>query len=232
MLAFRNFAVSRSLLAVAQQQGRTSLGGGARGFSALTFQKIVGTGQAPDFQADAVYGDNSIKPLRLSDYFGKKYVCLFFYPADWTFVCPSEIIAFGEAYSEFQKRGAEVIGCSTDTAPSHFCWKATEPSKGGIGQVPFPIVADVSKKISSDYGVLHESHLALRGLFLIDKAGVVRHSVVNDFPVGRDVHEALRALDAIQFHESHGDVCPANWKAGEKGMKASFEGVKEYLSEK
>jgi len=187
------------------------------------------TNEAPNFKATAVMADNSFKEISLSDYRGK-YVLLFFYPLDFTFVCPSEILAFDRAVDEFQKRNCEVIGVSVDSHFTHLAWKETPVEKGGIGSVRFPLVADLSKSISRDYGVLLESGIALRGLFLIDKDGIIRHMLVNDLPLGRSVDEALRVLDALQFVEKYGEVCPANWKPGEEAMKPTKEGVAEYLA--
>lgn len=188
------------------------------------------TKEAPDFKANAVLGNNTmVDDFSLSKYRGH-YVVLFFYPLDFTFVCPSEIIAFDKAYEKFKEKNAEVIGVSVDSHFSHFAWKNTPVKAGGIGPVNFPLVADLNKQISRDYGVLLDESVALRGLFLIDKEGVVRHAVVNDLPLGRNVDEALRMLDALQFFEKNGEVCPANWKAGDEGMKASTEGVAEYLA--
>lgn len=188
------------------------------------------TKQAPDFVAKAVTADNSFGDLSLSSYRGK-YVLLFFYPLDFTFVCPSEIIAFDKKLKEFRERNCEVIGVSVDSEYSHWAWKNTPPDKGGIGNVQFPMVADITKNISRDYGVLFEGSVALRGLFLIDRDGIVRHAVVNDLPLGRSTDEALRILDALQFFEKHGEVCPANWKKGDEGMEATAEGVAKYLAE-
>ena len=188
------------------------------------------TQQAPDFSATAVMPNNTFKEdFKLSDYQGK-YVVLFFYPLDFTFVCPSEIIAFDKKLAEFEKRNTQVIGVSVDSQFSHFAWKNTEPKAGGIGNVQFPLVADLSKDISKDYGVLFNESIALRGLFLIDKEGVVRHSVVNDLPLGRNICEALRMVDALQFFEEHGDVCPAKWQSGDDAMNPSSEGVADYLA--
>ena len=186
--------------------------------------------EAPDFTATAVMPDNSFKnDFKLSDFRGK-YVVLFFYPLDFTFVCPSEIIAFDKKLSEFKKRECEVIGVSVDSHFSHLAWKNTPVEKGGIGNGQFPMVADITKQIARDYGVLFNEALALRGLFLIDKKGIVRHGLVNDLPLGRNVDEALRMLDALQFTEKHGEVCPANWRAGEEAMKPSADGVASYLA--
>lgn len=189
------------------------------------------TKPAPEFTAAAVMPNNTInEEFKLSDYKGK-YVVLFFYPLDFTFVCPSEIIAFNKAIAEFESRNTQVIGISVDSQFSHFAWKNTEPKAGGIGQIQFPLVADLSKSISTDYGVLFGGAVALRGLFLIDKEGIVRHSVINDLPLGRNVEEALRMVDALQFFEEHGEVCPANWHKGDDGMKPSAEGVASYLAD-
>jgi peroxiredoxin (alkyl hydroperoxide reductase subunit C) len=187
------------------------------------------TKEAPDFSAQAVMPDNTITELKLSSYRGK-YVVLFFYPLDFTFVCPSEIIAFDKALDKFAARNTEVIGVSVDSQFSHFAWKNTPVEKGGIGQVKFPLVADLDKDISSNYGVLLGEGISLRGLFLIDKEGIIRHSVINDNSLGRNVDEALRMVDALQFTEKHGEVCPANWREGEEGMKPTAEGVAEYLA--
>ncbi len=188
------------------------------------------TQQAPDFTATAVMPDNSFKEdFALSSLKGK-YVVLFFYPLDFTFVCPSEIIAFDRKLKEFKDRNCEVVGVSVDSQFSHWAWKNTPPEKGGIGNVQFPMVADITKSISRDYGVLLNEAIALRGLFLIDKGGVVRHALVNDLPLGRSVDEALRLVDALQFFEKNGEVCPANWRKGEAGMKPTAEGVAAYLA--
>jgi peroxiredoxin 2/4 len=188
------------------------------------------TKEAPDFVGKAVMPDNTFADLKLSSYRGQ-YVVLFFYPLDFTFVCPSEIIAFDAALPEFQKRKTQVIGASVDSHYTHLAWKNTPRKQGGIGPVQYPLLADLTKQISRDYGVLLEDGgVALRGLFLIDKAGVVRHALINDLPLGRSVDEALRMVDALQFHEQHGDVCPANWHAGDEAMKPSSEGVAAYLA--
>ncbi len=188
------------------------------------------TRQAPDFTATAVMGDNSFKEdFKLSDFQGK-YVILFFYPLDFTFVCPSEIIAFDKALAKFQEKNCEVIGVSIDSQFTHWAWKNTPVNDGGIGNIQYPLVADLDKKISRQYGVLLDMGVALRGTFLIDKQGVIRHAVINDLPLGRSIDEALRMVDALEFHESHGDVCPANWKAGEDAMTPTAEGVADYLT--
>lgn len=187
------------------------------------------TKEAPDFTAQAVMPDNSFAELSLSSYRGK-YVVLFFYPLDFTFVCPSEIIAFDKAVEKFEAKNTQVIGVSVDSHFTHLAWKNTAPDQGGIGQVKYPLVADLSKQISKEYGVLFGDEVALRGLFLIDKEGVIRHGLVNDLPLGRNVDEALRLVDALQFTEEHGEVCPANWRAGEDAMKPTADGVAEYLA--
>lgn len=189
------------------------------------------TQAAPEFTATAVMADNSFnEKFQLSDYRGK-HVLLFFYPLDFTFVCPSEIIAFNQRLKEFEARGVQVVGVSVDSHFSHWAWKNTPVEKGGIGPIQYPLVADITKQISRDYGVLFNEAIALRGLFLIDKTGVVRHMLVNDLPLGRSIDEALRIIDALQFTEEHGEVCPANWRKGETAMKPTAEGVAKYLSD-
>ena len=186
--------------------------------------------EAPDFNAQFVMPDGSFAQKSLSDYRGK-YVVLFFYPLDFTFVCPSEIIAFDHALSEFKERNCEVLGVSVDSAFSHLAWRNTPVEKGGIGKIQYPLVADLTKDICAKYDVLTpEGDVGFRGLFLIDKEGMVRHQVVNDKPLGRNVHEALRMVDALQFFEQNGEVCPANWNKGKAGMKPSAEGVADYLA--
>jgi len=188
------------------------------------------TKQAPDFTAVAVMGDNSFnEQFTLSDFRGK-YVVLFFYPLDFTFVCPSEIIAFDKALDRFREKNCEVIGVSIDSQFTHWAWKNTPVNEGGIGKIRYPLVADLDKKISRQYGVLLPAGIALRGTFLIDKEGIIRHAVINDLPLGRSVEETLRMVNALQFHEQHGDVCPANWKEGEDAMKPTAEGVADYLA--
>jgi len=188
------------------------------------------TKAAPDFTAQAVMPNNAMEDLTLSSYKGK-YVCLFFYPLDFTFVCPSEIIAFNKALGQFKDKNCEIIGVSVDSQFTHFAWKQTPVEKGGIGNIQFPLVADLNKKISLSYGVLLEDMgVSLRGLFIIDREGIIRHSLINDLPLGRSVDEALRILEALQFHEEHGEVCPANWRPGEEAMKPTAEGVAEYLA--
>jgi peroxiredoxin (alkyl hydroperoxide reductase subunit C) len=190
---------------------------------------VLVTKEAPDFTAQAVFPDNSIGELKLSSYRGK-YVVLFFYPLDFTFVCPSEIIAFDKAVKQFKGKNAEVIGVSVDSQFTHHAWRGTPRQKGGIGEIGYPLVADLDKRITRAYDVLLNDAVALRGLFLIDTHGIVRHQLVNDLPLGRSVDEALRLLDALQFTEEHGEVCPANWRSGEEAMKPTAAGVAAYLS--
>lgn len=191
---------------------------------------VLVTQPAPDFKATAIMPDNSFKEdFQLSDYSGQ-YVLLFFYPLDFTFVCPSEILAFNKAVEEFSANNCQLVGISIDSAYSHFAWKNTKVEEGGIGNIQYPLVADLDKSISKAYDVLLDAGIALRGLFLIDKEGIVRHQVVNDLPLGRNVSEALRILHALQFTEEHGEVCPANWNKGEDAMKPTAEGVAEYLT--
>ncbi|HXF07238.1 MAG TPA: peroxiredoxin [Candidatus Acidoferrales bacterium] len=185
---------------------------------------------APDFTAAAVMPDGSIKDnFRLSDYKGQ-YIVLFFWPLDFTFVCPSEIIAHDHRVSKFKELGVQVIGVSIDSPFTHHAWRNTPIEKGGIGPVQFPIVADVRHEIVRAYGVEHPDGVALRASFLIDKNGVVQHQVVNNLPLGREVDEMLRLVEALQFTEEHGEVCPAGWRKGKPGMKPTAEGVASYLA--
>lgn len=186
------------------------------------------TKAAPNFTADAVQ-DGDFRTITLSDFRGK-YVLLFFYPLDFTFVCPTELIAFSDEMEEFRKRGCEVIGVSVDSKYSHLAWVNTPRKQGGLGHINYPIVADLNKSIARSYGVLlEEEGVALRGLFLIDKGGILRHALINDLPLGRSVGEALRVLDALQHFEQNGEVCPANWTKGEQAMKADPAGAKQYF---
>lgn len=188
------------------------------------------TKAAPDFSANAVLPDGAIKEgFKLSSFKGR-YVVLFFYPMDFTFVCPTEILAFDAELGEFEKRNVQVIGVSVDSEYSHHAWREQERSKGGIGKIGFPLVADITKRISADYGVLLDSGVALRGLFLIDKSGLVRHELVNDLPLGRSTEEALRIVDALQTFEEVGEVCPANFKKGGKTMQTSQRGKELYFT--
>jgi peroxiredoxin 2/4 len=201
--------------------------------------------KAPSFSSKAVVnGYEIVDGFSLDQFVGNKYVVFFFYPMDFTFVCPTEILAFQEKLAEFEKRGVAVVGCSVDSEFSHWAWLTTEKKNGGIKGVKFPLVADFSKTIAMNYGVLAGEYeydendqqsfsgapVAYRGLFLIDKTGKVRHELINDLPLGRSVDEALRIVDALQHFEEFGEVCPANWKPGEEAMSATSEGVAEYLS--
>jgi len=191
---------------------------------------VLVTKEAPDFTAAAVLPDGSIKEdFKLSSLRGK-YVVLFFYPLDFTFVCPTEIIAHSKRMDEFKKRKVEVVAVSIDSQFSHHAWRNTPVNKGGIGEIQFPMVADVNHEITRAYGIEHPAGIALRASFLIDKDGNVRHQVVNDLPLGRNVDEMLRLVDALQFHEKNGEVCPAGWQKGDDGMKATADGVADYLS--
>jgi peroxiredoxin (alkyl hydroperoxide reductase subunit C) len=185
--------------------------------------------QAPDFSEKAVQGQNTIESFTLSQFKGK-YVVLFFYPLDFTFVCPTELHAFNEKYAEFKARGVELVAVSTDSWFSHLAWLNTPKNKGGIEGVEYPIVADFNKKVSADYDVLLGGGMALRGLFIIDKDGVVQSQIINNLPLGRNVDEVLRLVDALQHTETHGEVCPANWNKGTEAMKATKDGVANYLS--
>lgn len=189
------------------------------------------TNKAPDFTATAVLGDNQIVDnFNLYQNIGSKGAVLFFYPLDFTFVCPSEIIAFDKRLEEFTSRGINVIAVSVDSQFSHFAWKNTPVNQGGIGQVRFPMVADITKQISRDYDVLFKDGVALRGSFLIDKDGTVRHAVINDLPLGRNIDEMIRMIDTMLFTNEYGEVCPAGWQKGDKGMTASTAGVADYLA--
>ena len=186
---------------------------------------------APDFKATACMADGTFKDISLSDYKGK-YVVLFFWPLDFTFVCPSEIIAHHNRVKAFEERGVQVLGVSIDSHFTHFAWRETPVEKGGIGRVAFPIIADVKHEIVNAYGIAHpDAGIALRASFLINKEGVVQHQVVNNLDLGREVDEMLRLVDALQFSEEHGEVCPAGWQKGQKGMKPTAAGVASYLAE-
>ena len=185
---------------------------------------------APDFGAQAVMPDGSFDQIELSDYKGK-YVVLFFYPLDFTFVCPTEIIAFSEKHAEFEKRNTQVIGVSIDSHFTHNAWRNTPVNNGGIGQVGYTLAADMNHDICRAYDVESEGGVAFRGAFIIDVNGVVRSQTVNDLPLGRNFDEFIRVIEALQFHEEHGEVCPAGWSKGDKGMDASPEGVAAYLTE-
>ncbi|MGE5027240.1 MAG: peroxiredoxin [Betaproteobacteria bacterium] len=186
---------------------------------------------APDFTAATVMGNNSIdENFNLKAHIKNKYAVVFFYPLDFTFVCPSELIAFDHRLKEFKDRNVEVIGVSIDSHFTHLAWKNTPVNNGGIGQVAYPLVADIKHEICKAYDVEAEGGVAFRGSFLIDKTGIVRHQVVNDLPLGRNIDEMLRMIDALQFTELHGEVCPAGWSKGKAGMKADTKGVAEYLA--
>lgn len=189
---------------------------------------VLVTKQAPDFTAEAVLKDGSFAKLSLSQFKGK-YVLLFFYPLDFTFVCPTEIIAFSERAKEFNDLGVEVIGVSVDSHFSHLAWRNIPRDQGGIGPIQYSLVADLDKQISRNYDVLVADAVALRGLFLIDKDGIVRHQVVNDLPLGRSVDEALRMVQALQFFEKNGEVCPADWKEGKRTIKQGVNESKEFF---
>jgi peroxiredoxin (alkyl hydroperoxide reductase subunit C) len=185
---------------------------------------------APDFTAATVMPNNEIdENFNLHSYIKGRIGVLFFYPLDFTFVCPSEIIAFANRIKDFKDRGAELIGVSVDSKYTHLAWKNTEVKKGGIGDIKYPLVSDLTKQIARDYDVLTGEAVALRGTFLIDQQGIVRHQIVNDLPLGRNVEEAIRMVDALKFFQENGEVCPANWSKGKKGMKASSKGVADYL---
>ena len=190
---------------------------------------VLVTREAPDFKATAVMPDLSFKDIALSDYRGK-HVVLFFYPLDFTFVCPTEIIAFSEAVGQFEALGVQVLGCSVDSHFTHLAWRNTPRNQGGLGDIRYPLIADLDKSIAKLYDVLLPDGIALRGLFLIDKQGVVRHQVVNDLPLGRSVDEALRMVKALQYVEKHGEVCPANWKEGSATIKPDPKGSQAFFA--
>ncbi|GLJ06985.1 hypothetical protein SUGI_0054820 [Cryptomeria japonica] len=191
---------------------------------------LVGN-KAPDFEAEAVFDQEFIK-VKLSDYIGKKYVILFFYPLDFTFVCPTEITAFSDRYSEFEKLNTEILGVSIDSVFSHLAWVQTDRKAGGLGDLKYPLISDVTKSISKSYNVLiHDQGIALRGLFVIDKEGVIQHSTINNLAIGRSVDETMRTLQALQYvQENPDEVCPAGWKPGEKSMKPDPKLSKEYFA--
>ena len=193
-------------------------------------QVLVGH-EAPDFTAPAVLGDGTITDkFNFKNTTSGKYAVVFFYPLDFTFVCPSELIAFDNRIEEFHKRNVEVIGVSIDSHFTHNAWRNTPIDKGGIGQVRYTMVADITHEICQNFGVESSSGVAYRGSFLIDKSGIVRHMVVNDLPLGRNIDEMIRMVDALQFTEEHGEVCPAGWNKGKEGMKANPSGVADYLA--
>lgn len=186
--------------------------------------------QAPSFEAKAVMPNGTFKTVKLEDYRGK-YVLLFFYPLDFTFVCPTEIVAFSDAAEQFAERDVQLLSASVDSEYTHLAWRNTPREKGGLGEIRFPMLADLKRKIAADYGVLTEDGVALRGLFLIDKEGVVRHQIVNDLPLGRSVDEALRTVDALQHFEENGEVCPANWQKGSRTIKPTVSESAEYFTQ-
>ena len=189
------------------------------------------TKQAPDFTATTVLANGQIvEDFKLSENYGEKGTVLFFYPLDFTFVCPSEIIAFSKRVEDFKARGVNVIGVSVDSQFSHFAWRETPVNQGGIGRVNMPLVADLTKEISKAYDVLLDGGVALRGSFLIDADGTIRHAVINDLPLGRNIDEMIRMVDTMIFTNENGEVCPAGWIKGDDGMKATTEGVAEYLA--
>ena len=194
---------------------------------------VLVTRQAPDFTSSAVLGNGEIvNNFNFKKHVNGKAAVLFFYPLDFTFVCPSVLIAFDHRYEEFKKRGVEVVGVSIDSEFTHNAWRNTPTENGGIGAVKYALAADVKHEIAKAYGIEHpEEGVALRASFLIDKNGVVRHQIVNDLPLGRNIDEMLRMVDALQFHEEHGEVCPAQWEKGKEGMKDSPEGVAKYLKQ-
>lgn len=184
---------------------------------------------APDFKAQAVMPDGSFQEISLGQYRGK-YVVLFFYPLDFTFVCPTEIIAFSDAIEEFEKLHVQVLGCSVDSHYTHLAWRNTPRTEGGLGEIRYPLISDLDKKISTAYGVLLPSGVALRGLFLIDREGIVQYEVVNNLALGRSVPETLRIIRALQHYEQYGEVCPANWDEGKPAMKADPQASKQYFA--
>lgn len=190
---------------------------------------VLVTQQAPDFCAQAVMPDGSFQNVALKDYRGK-YVVLFFYPLDFTFVCPTEIIAFSDRAAEFEALGVQLLGCSVDSQYTHLAWRNTPRKQGGLGDIRFPLIADLDKRIAQAYDVLLPSGIALRGLFLIDKEGIVRHQVVNDLPLGRSVDETLRMVKALQYFEKHGEVCPANWHEGAATIKPDPRASQEFFA--
>ena len=186
--------------------------------------------RAPDFKAKAVIKDKIYDDFSLYDYLGK-YIVFFFYPLDFTFVCPTELHAFQERIADFEKRNTQVIGCSIDSWFSHAAWLKMPRALGGIQGISYPIVSDIHKSIAREYEVLKEEEgIAYRGLFLIDQEGIIRHQLVNDLPLGRSVDEALRLIDALMFHEKHGEVCPANWKSGAAAMQPTTQGLADFFA--
>ena len=199
--------------------------------STLLTPNVLVTREAPDFTAPTIMPDNTIDPsFNLHQYLNNKVGVLFFYPLDFTFVCPTEILSFHNNLGEFTKRNTALIGISVDSHFTHLAWKNTPINKGGIGNIKFPLVSDITKSIARAYGILINESVALRGTFLIDKKGIVRHQVINDLPLGRDVKDILRMVDALEHFEQHGEVCPSGWSKGDKAMQASQEGISDYLA--
>ena len=190
--------------------------------------------KAPEFSASAVVNSEIVNDFSLEQYLGRQYVLLFFYPKDFTFVCPTELIGFQNALPEFEKRNTAVVGCSTDSEFCHWAWVNTPRNQGGIQGVTYPLVADINKEVAAQFDVLADEgdRVAYRGLFLIDKEGVVRHQLINDMPLGRSIDEAIRIVDALQHFEQFGEVCPMGWHKGEAAMQATHEGVAGYLADK
>jgi peroxiredoxin (alkyl hydroperoxide reductase subunit C) len=217
---------------------------GIRSFQTHNHMALLIGKPAPSFRAKAVAGESIIEDFSLDQYLGKKHVVFFFYPKDFTFVCPTELHRFQEELAEFEKRNVAVVGCSTDSEFSHWAWLQQPRNQGGIQGVTYPIVADINKTIADDYDVLAGDYnydedgnltvtgelVAYRGLFLIDQAGIVRHQVINDMPLGRSISECLRVIDALQHFEQHGEVCPMDWQKGDVAMTADHAGVSDYLS--
>lgn len=195
-------------------------------------QAVLVDKPCPDFTAPTVLADNQIdEEFNLQKYLNDSYGLVFFYPLDFTFVCPSEIIAFDNRIADFEERNCKIVAISVDSHFTHLAWKNTPREEGGIGNVKFPMVADLTKDIARAFGVLVDNSVALRGSFLIDKEGVIRHQIVNDLPLGRNVDDAIRMVDCLQFHEEHGEVCPAGWNKGEEGIEASPDGIAKYLTD-
>uniref|UniRef100_A0A2P2LDE9 thioredoxin-dependent peroxiredoxin n=1 Tax=Rhizophora mucronata TaxID=61149 RepID=A0A2P2LDE9_RHIMU len=229
----RSPLLSRSASAASRSVSLSRGSHSAKSFSvnaSLGELPLVGN-KAPDFEAEAVFDQEFIK-VKLSEYIGKKYVILFFYPLDFTFVCPTEITAFSDRYAEFEKLNTEILGVSVDSAFSHLAWIQTDRKSGGLGDLKYPLISDVTKSISKSYGVLiPDQGIALRGLFIIDKEGVIQHSTINNLAIGRSVDETLRTLQALQYvQENPDEVCPAGWKPGEKSMKQDPKLSKEYFA--
>nr|ACG35092.1 2-cys peroxiredoxin BAS1 [Zea mays] len=232
----QSVSVSRSAVATAARPLRLVASRSARAIRLVARAggvddlPLVGN-KAPDFEAEAVFDQEFIN-VKLSDYIGKKYVVLFFYPLDFTFVCPTEITAFSDRYEEFEKLNTEVLGVSIDSVFSHLAWVQTDRKSGGLGDLKYPLISDVTKSISKAFGVLiPDQGIALRGLFIIDKEGVIQHSTINNLAIGRSVDETMRTLQALQYvQENPDEVCPAGWKPGERSMKPDPKGSKEYFA--